>query len=182
MRGNSSHSVFLKGFLCVFLALGYSSLHANPIQAPATRIFMNVIGGCEFANAPQQGSLALLGTLDFGKVYRLNSIADATSSPGNGSIQVRCTPGVTAKVTLGEGLYSLGTNQRRMKMTAVNQYLFYQLYTNTARTLIWDNTTGQSLNFMTDEIKTLTVYGRMPIQTGVQPGTYADTITVTVTW
>jgi len=69
-----------------------------------------------------------------------------------------------------------------MKMTAVNQYLFYQLYTNTARTLIWDNTTGQSLNFMADEIKTLTVYGRMPIQTGVQPGTYADTITVTVTW
>lgn len=176
------HSPVMKLFLTCLLILPGTSL-AVVLNAPTTTtVRMNIVGGCEFLNAPLQNSTVIIGTLSFGSVYHAGAPVDAVSAPGQGSIQFRCTPGVTAKVTMNAGLYSATVDARRMRHTNTTHYLSYQLYTTANRNIIWDATNGRSLVFSNDTLQTMTVYGRLPPQSSILPGTYSDTVTVTVSW
>ncbi|MBE8716499.1 Csu type fimbrial protein [Cellvibrio polysaccharolyticus] len=176
------HCTVMKLFLIIAFIFPASSL-AVVLNAPTTTtIRMSIVGGCEFSNAPVQNSTAMIGTMNFGSVYHAGGPVEANSAPGQGSIQFRCTPGVTARVTMNAGLYSATVNNRRMRHTNTTNYLSYQLYTTANRNVIWDATTGRSLAFSNDTLQTMTVYGRLPPQSGVLPGTYTDTVTVTITW
>ena len=70
------------------------------------------------------------------------------------------------------------------KMTSGANTITYSLYKDAARTTVWGNT------FNTDTVaatgtgvaQTYDVYGRVPPQTTPQPGTYTDTIIVTLTY
>lgn len=160
-----------------------STARANVLHAPAsTDIRISISGGCEFSNAAVQHSVAVIGALNFGHIYHLNTVTDITSAPGAGTIQLRCTPGVTARVTMDAGLHGSSAADRRMQHANNSNYLAYQLYTNPARNIVWDSATGQSLIFNSDTIEALTVFGRLPVQSGILPGTYTDTITVTINW
>lgn len=164
----------------LFLPLTAAAVVLNAPTTTAVRL--NIVGGCEFSNAPVQNSQIMIGTMNFGSVYHAGSPADASSAPGQGSIQFRCTPGVTAKVTMNAGLWGASVANRRMRHTNNTNFLSYQLYTTPARNVVWDATTGRSLTFANDSIQTMTVYGRLPAQSGILPGTYTDTVTVTITW
>ena len=63
--------------------------------------------------------------------------------------------------------------------------LGYQLYSDSLHSIVWGD--GTSLSAVTPGVGTgsnqsLTVYGRLPTVTGAIPGTYTDTVTVTVTY
>jgi spore coat protein U-like protein len=63
--------------------------------------------------------------------------------------------------------------------------LSYSLYQNSTRTTNWGNTVGTDTvsGTGTGNAQALNVYGRIPgSQTSVVPGSYADTITVTLTY
>ena len=69
-------------------------------------------------------------------------------------------------------------------MTAGSHTIQYGIYKDSAHAQPWGNTVG------TDTVssagigssQSFTVYGRIPPQTTPTPGTYTDTITVTVTY
>ena len=59
----------------------------------------------------------------------------------------------------------------------------YGLFRNSARTQGWFNTAGTTqAGTGTGSAQTLPVYGRVGAQTTPPPGTYSDTVTVTVTY
>lgn len=107
---------------------------------------------------------------------------------GTGTISVACHPSVSAPVvtlsTGGSGSYAT----RRMMSGA--WLLNYNLYTNSARTIIWGDGSGGSV------AQTLsggsvsggqrrfsrTIYGRIPTLQNVGAGSYGDTIIMTVTF
>jgi spore coat protein U-like protein len=62
--------------------------------------------------------------------------------------------------------------------------LHYSLFQDSARTINWGNTVGTDTVAGTGNGggQTLTVYGQIPSGQGNRPGTYNDTITVTVTY
>jgi spore coat protein U-like protein len=64
--------------------------------------------------------------------------------------------------------------------------LSYSLYTDAARTNVWGDGTGSTAtigNTGTGAVQNVTVYGRIPgSQSSAPPGSYADTISVTVTY
>lgn len=111
-----------------------------------------------------------------------------------GSFTLRCTAvlgGISAdySIALSQGNSGVYTSRTLLKSSTP---LTYNLYTTTARTIIWGNGTGTtgvvtgSLPILilggTDQV--INVYGKM---TGPQPlvtpgGTYTDSITITVTY
>lgn len=116
----------------------------------------------------------------FGNVdVTLNTDVDAT-----GGISVTCTNGTawTAKANAGGGSGATITDR---KMTSGANLLNYALYTDSARTTVWgDGTTGSAITGTgTGSAQANTIYGRVPSgQTTKPAGSYADTVTVTVTY
>ncbi len=114
--------------------------------------------------------------MDFGSHSSLGAAADAASS-----IAVTCTNGAAYEVGLNNGMNDL-LGLRRMK--SGSNYIQYDLYRDSSRLLRWGNTLGLNTQTGTGSgsQQNLTVYGRVPLQTLPSPGTYSDTITVTITF
>jgi spore coat protein U-like protein len=104
-----------------------------------------------------------------------------TALQGTTLLRATCTPGTTYNVGLNEGTSSGATvNQRKMASGANS--LNYQLYSDSARSIIWGNTTGTDTVTGTGTGLTQdhTIYGAVPAAQAVPAGDYADTITVRV--
>jgi spore coat protein U-like protein len=58
------------------------------------------------------------------------------------------------------------------------------LYSNAGRTTVWGNTVGTDTvaGTGTGATQSLTVYGRVPVQSTPGAGTYTDTVITTVTY
>jgi len=176
----------MKQQLLILLILFYShcanvfALNDQTLTASSTQVKLEVVNGCTLNNV--SSGTAALGTLNFGDIYKLNSLRDANTSSGNGNIELRCTPGTTAKITMNAGLYGSNTNNRKMRLNSGSATLTYQLYTSSTRQTVWDDTVGISILFNSDITQSITIYGRVPVQTTPLSGAYSDQILVTVTY
>lgn len=140
------------------------------------QVQLTILAACQVSNT---------NTLDFGSVGGWTSNLDATTT-----FQVQCTTGVPYSVGLDSGanaglLGILGLT-RNMKHSATATYVGYELYTDSNRLVPWLNIGGAPVSLVsgvgTGSPQTHTVYGRVPVQTVPGPGTYTDTITVTINY
>lgn len=172
-----------KQFLLIVFFLWPVALFAANDQtktSSTTLVKITVVNACLLNNV--SSGTAALGTLNFGSVYKLNSQLDYATTIGNGSIELRCTPGTTAKITLNAGLYGGSVNTRKMRSTLGVATLNYQLYTSSTRQTVWDDTVGLSVSFSDDLTKTFPVYGSIFAQPTPVSGQYNDQVVVTVTY
>lgn len=114
--------------------------------------------------------------LDFGTVSNLDAARTQTST-----ISLNCPQGITWRVALDYGQNPAG-GERQLAGPGGN-LLPYQLYRDPGHTQVWGNTPQDDVPGTGDNLmQTLTVYGRIPERQGTAPGTYSDTITVTLTY
>ncbi len=96
-------------------------------------------------------------------------------------VTLNCTNGSAWNVGLGNGTNASGSTRRLADGSG--NYVTYELYRDSGRSLRW----GTTINADTlagsgnGNDQSVTVYGRVPAQTAV-PGSYGDTVTVTVTY
>jgi spore coat protein U-like protein len=98
-------------------------------------------------------------------------------------VTVTCTSGTTYTVGLGPGLATGATVTTRQMQNGTN-LLNYGLFSNGTWTTNWGNTlaTNWVSGSGTGVAQPLTVYGQIPAGQYVTPGSYTDTIAVTVTY
>jgi spore coat protein U-like protein len=116
--------------------------------------------------------------LNFGTQGVLAANVDQTST-----IQVTCSNTTPYNIGLDAGT-GTGATVATRKLTSGANTVNYTLYSDTGRTTVWGNTvaTDTVAATGTGAAQNYTVYGRIPTQSTPAPGTYADTITVTVTY
>jgi spore coat protein U-like protein len=147
-------------------------------------------------------SLVLLTLLPAGQTYAATCTVIATgvvfgtynpfvTAPldSTGSITVTCVAIVSASETYTVNLSTGGAGTYSRTETSGAASLHYNLYTDSARSLIWgDGTGGTSYKTFSGtlavgtNVTTYTVYGRMPAQQSAQLGAYSDAIVVTVNY
>ena len=104
----------------------------------------------------------------------------AAASTSSGSIQVTCSNGTNATVSLNQGI-----NNNRASAFATRalnngtNYLGYDVYTDNTYATVWNTTNTQPLT-STGSPVTLTAYGRIPAGQNPITGSYNDTITISV--
>lgn len=100
------------------------------------------------------------------------------------TISVTCTDTTPYTVGLGPGTASGATVTSRAMTGPSSATLGYGLYSDSTDTTNWGNTAGTNevSGTGTGSAQTLTVYGLIPAGTMPIPGSYTDTITVTVTY
>ena len=121
-------------------------------------------------------------TLSFGNA--INPIS-GTAVTGSSTLTIECTATTPYTVALSAGINAGGvTNFLNRKMVNGAYTLAYQLYVDNGYTQVWGNGTGSSVYSGTGSggLQYVTIYGRIPSLTGTVPGTYTDTVTVTVTY
>jgi spore coat protein U-like protein len=145
---------------------------------------------------------ALLLSLECAPVHAANSCSvsatsvsfgnynPAATSPttSTGTIGVNCLISTSDTITVALSTGLSGSYTARTMLSGTNT-LTYNLYLNSARTEIWGNGTGGTSEF-SDTIAggtggggggfATTVFGEIPAQQNPFPGSYSDTITVTV--
>jgi spore coat protein U-like protein len=117
-------------------------------------------------------------TMAFG-AYLRKSKSDSTSN-----VIVTCTNSTGYNVGLDAGT-SAGATVTTRKMTGPGgAFLGYSLFSDANRTVNWGNTIGVDTVAGTGNgtPQDLTVYGEIPIGQHPTPGSYNDTITVTLTF
>ena len=116
--------------------------------------------------------------LNFGTQGILSANVDQTST-----IQVTCTNSTPYNIGLNAGT-GTGATVATRKLTSGGATVNYTLYSDSGRSTVWGNTVSTDTAAGTGNggAQSYTVYGRIPTQTTPAPGTYTDTITVTVTY
>jgi len=122
------------------------------------------------------------------------SYAPFSASPTDsaGTVTVTCTPflvGLLVSYTIALSTGNGGSYASRAMSNGLSP-LQYQLYTDPARTTVWGDgsagtatiSDGYTIALLAPVTRNYTVYGRIPALQPVSPGTYVDTIMVTVAY
>jgi spore coat protein U-like protein len=116
--------------------------------------------------------------LDFGTPAGLlvSNIDGATTTT------TQCTAGTPYQIGLDNGLYPAGTTRRMSGGSS--DFITYELFLDSNRTQRWGNTLNiDTLNQTgTGQSQASTIFGRVAAQPTPSPGSYSDTVTVTVTY
>ena len=99
------------------------------------------------------------------------------------TVSVDCTSGTAYTVSLSAGL-ATGATVTSRSMQNGSALLHYGLYSNSGHTTNWGNTSATNWVSGTGSgsAQPLTVYGQIPAAQYVKPGSYTDTITVSVAY
>ena len=117
----------------------------------------------------------------FGSVDALSGAA----VEGTGGLTVTCTNGTgwTAAAGLGSGS---GATFSARRMTSGANLLTYTLFTDSGRATVWGDGTASTAMVTstgTGAAQSITVFGRIAAgQNNARPGSYADTVAVTITY
>ncbi|HWI86518.1 MAG TPA: spore coat U domain-containing protein [Sphingomonas sp.] len=98
-----------------------------------------------------------------------------STDPGNSTFTIALSPGNTG-------------NSNARTMHSGSHPLYYNLYTNAARTIVWGDgggggqTVTSGFPAVSHGTKLISIYGRIFALQNVWAGAYSDTVTVTVTY
>jgi spore coat protein U-like protein len=144
---------------------------------------------CLFVFVPDAAQTACIPSLSVGATALSFGVYDpgsASSIKSTGTVTVECLVGVLPSFTIALSAGNSGSYAVR-QMSNGSDRLNYNLYTDSNHTVVWGDGTGAT---STDSFAGLisllstnfTVYGRVPHAQYPAPGTFTDTITVTVTY
>lgn len=158
------------------------ALMAATLLSPA---WAGSASGSFAVNATVVGTCTVSGSLlNFG-----SSINPLTATPpldATSTLTVQCTNTTPYAVALDAGSHAGGgANFGSRSMLNGLSTLGYQLYSDSTRAVVWGDGSGGSLPVLgvgSGSNQSLTIYGRLPSLSGAIPGTYSDTVTVTISY
>jgi spore coat protein U-like protein len=144
---------------------------SDSLAATATSTFtvqVTIVANCTVNSA---------STMNFGS----NGVLTA-DVPQTSTLAVQCTDTTPYNIGLDKGANGASVAVRQMKSGSAT--VNYSLYTDSGHTTVWGNTVSTDTVSATGNgaSQSYTVYGLVPAQTTPAPGTYTDTVTVTVTY
>lgn len=96
-----------------------------------------------------------------------------------GNVNVSCDVSASYSIALSQG----GGSYASRAMTSGGHLLYYNLYTDATRTIVWgDGTASTATISSSGTIGNHTVYGRIPARQNANVGAYNDVITMTLTF
>lgn len=154
----------------VFAACAASPAFASTTAGNTLGVSATVTSNCSVSTSP----------VAFGNV----DVTTGSAVNGSGNLLVTCTNGTAWSAAADAGL-GTGASLATRKMASGADLLDYALYTDSGRTTLFgDGVTGATVDDTgTGSQQSKTVYGKvLASQQSAPAGSYADTVTVTVTY
>jgi spore coat protein U-like protein len=168
LTGTGNATITVYGQIAAGQAIGPGT-YTDTVSTATTSFTLSVV-------VPASCTLSA-GALAFGNYA--GTLLNATST-----ISVNCTNTAPYNVGLNSGI-AAGASVSNRSMTGPSSALLgYKLFSDAGRTINWGNTVGTDTKAGTGSgsVQVLTVYGQIPAGQLVRPGSYADTVTATLTY
>ncbi|MCY1412215.1 Spore Coat Protein U domain protein [compost metagenome] len=139
--------------------------------------------GCTVNSGNSSSTFGLIGTLDFGTQPTGFDTAETSLSGGGAAngFTINCTNGATANWQVTGGVNDGSGAQGTHAMTDSTYFVGYDVYTDAGRTTVLANSSPQSI-VADGTPQAIPLYARAFGDDGLAAGTYADTLTVQVSW
>ena len=161
----STRSLALGIAACIYASCNFSAQAATATSNLTVQI--TITASCTINAA----------TLDF--LSNPGTTLVASNIDAQSTVSVTCTSGSPYSIGMDNGANASGT-QRRMKTGA--NFLNYNLYVDAGRSTTW-TTAAPALGTGNGSAQSVSIYGRVPsIGTAPPPGTYSDTVLMTITY
>lgn len=162
--------------LILFLAEPAGAQTSASFQVSAT-----IVPGCEINGSPPTPSQSVgqAGALDFGNHSALETGPVSVALAQNAGLTFRCTPSVALTMALGGGLHA--GNSRNVQEPG-GRRIAYSLFRDPAFTQQLAVNQPVPVSFSGSGAIALPIYGRLSLGAGNRPGTYTDTVVVTLAW
>jgi spore coat protein U-like protein len=115
----------------------------------------------------------------------LGGSGGGTNIDQTSTLKVQCTNTTTYDIGLDEGTTASATTAQRLLFNgATSETIKYNLFTDAGHSTVWGKLVGTDTVHATGSgaQQTYTIYGRVPGQNTPTPGTYTDTVHITVTY
>lgn len=162
-------------------ASSYGDTLSRPFAVKAT-----ILPGCILGSGTADSSS--FGTLNFGNVSSLSTAINVASSQNAGSIIIQCSGTPSLSLALNSGANTSGNiaSGRRLLNSSTGEYLFYQIFQDSARSVVWGNgSNGGSAQVITanSTLQQVILYAQLfASSTLPTAGNYTDTLLVTITY
>ncbi|MCD9005492.1 spore coat U domain-containing protein [Luteimonas sp. XNQY3] len=142
-----------------------------------------VTPGCTVDGLGSDGAAGRLAALDFGIDSALSTAVRTADAAAGQAITLRCTPGVTLLMRIDGGAHAVG-GVRHLQHDPSQQRLAYRLYRDAgfADEIGIDQTHAIAIPGTGADGVVLPVHGRLALPGSLPPGTYDDTVVVTLDW
>ncbi|MBO9724789.1 MAG: spore coat protein U domain-containing protein [Novosphingobium sp.] len=142
-----------------------------------------VTPGCLVDGLGASGNAGQIGTLDFGTASTFSTQQRTATSTTGQTMRLRCTQGVTLRMTVDGGTHA-SSGQRNLQRGATASRVPYSLCSDAACTLpiAIGTAVNTAITTSNSEDVRLPIYARLTLPGTLPPGTYTDTLTVTLTW
>lgn len=141
-----------------------------------------IVPGCEVngSGVAAGTSLGQFGTLDFGTHSALSGDVVTAALLSTGGLGLRCTPGVSLTMRIDGGLHADAT--RNLAPAGGGAELPYRLYADAAYSSEIGINQPRALSFGEHADVALALHARLVLPGNVPADSYADTLTVTLSW
>ncbi len=143
-----------------------------------------IVPGCLVDGFGSSGNVGSVGQLDFGTDSSLSKAGHVAMTASNQSIRLRCTPGVTMTMSIDGGVHSAsGTRNLQLGATPTAR-IGYRVCRDAAcnQPISIGGTTSETISSVNSSDVRLPIYAALTLPGDLRPGTYTDTLTVTITW
>lgn len=163
----------LAALAAVCVSAAASAVNTSP-QTATFDVKLTIVADCVVASN---------GDMDFNSTGYITAPIDTSTT-----FKFGCTKGTTPNVKLTSANTGCPGGAARCMKNGASAYVNYELYTDSSGGTVWP-AAGQTPSVAGDGTvasgagsanKTVTVYGRVPVQTTDTPGNYSDTVTVSV--
>ncbi|MFJ1231063.1 Csu type fimbrial protein [Yersinia proxima] len=171
--------------LLSLLGLPITGSYAETLSSPFA-VKAKILPGCILGSGTADSSN--FGTLNFGNISSLSTAINIVSSQNAGSIIIQCsgTPSITLALNSGANTTGNISAGRRLVNSNTGEYLFYQIFQDSARSIIWGNgSNGGTTQVITanSTLQQIVLYAQLfASSTFPTAGNYTDTLLVTVTY
>ncbi|QHB32428.1 spore coat U domain-containing protein [Yersinia canariae] len=185
MMHGSFYPTLIQLLVLSLLGLSVSGSYGETLSSPFA-VKATILPGCILGSGTADSNS--FGTLNFGNVSSLATAINIVSSQNAGSIIIQCsgTPSITLALNSGANTTGNISAGRRLLNSTTGEYLFYQIFQDSARSVIWGNgSNGGTAQVISanSTLQQIILYAQL-FATSALPtaGNYTDTLLVTVTY
>jgi len=160
-------------------------LIASPARAETSKTFAvsaTIAAGCAVDGLGTSGNAGTIGSLTFPSQPSVATTTVQASLAGTQAITLRCTPGVSLTMSIDGGLHQAAG--RTLQLGATTNRLAYGLCADAAcgQAIGINQATAITVTSANMNDVRLPIYGRLTLPGNRPPGTYTDTLTITLSW
>ncbi|MDZ3831313.1 MAG: spore coat U domain-containing protein [Sphingopyxis sp.] len=161
-----------------------ASLPARAETSAQFDVTASVVAGCLVDGLGDSGNAGLIGTLDFGVDSSLSTATHLASTNGSQSIRLRCTPGVDLMVGVDGGTHAAVGARNLQRGGDTASRIPYSLCSDAAciQPIAIGGTASVAVTGANSDDVRLPLFASLTLPGNLPPGTYTDTLTVTLAW